>query len=380
MKTLRVAVIGAGFIGKQHVEAIRRIPGTIVIALADINEKAGEDTAKRLKIPAFYRDYKEMIEKEKPDVVHNCTPSSLHYGVNKAVISKRIPVYCEKPLTLRAEEAKELTELAEKMQVVTGVNFNYRNNVMVHEMKELIRQGRIGDPIMIYAEYLQDWLLYETDYNWRMDPAVGGESRAVADIGSHCLDLAQYVLGKEIRAVYARLIRVYPFREKAVNTAETFRKAADTEYERISVQNEDAAYIMAEFEDGMQGLFYVTQVCAGAKNALKICVSGKKASLTWEQERPDHLLIGNRDKGNEDCYAGAPYLTDYGKAYMQLPEGHPAAWTDALTNGIDDFYRKICRADYQRVSADFKTGCKIMKIVEACLKSSREERWVECGY
>lgn len=376
METLRIAVIGAGFIGKQHVEAIRRIPGMSVIALVDVNKQMGEAAAKKLNIPVFYTDYREMLEKERPDAVHNCTPSNLHYAVNMDVISAGIPIYCEKPLTLKASEAEELTALAEKMQVVTGVNFNYRNHVMVHEIKEQIRQGRIGDPIMVYAEYLQDWLLYETDYNWRMDPAIGGKSRAIADIGSHCFDLAQYVLGKNIRAVYAKLIRAYPSRKKTAGSTETFGKTSGEEYETIPVQNEDAAYIMAEFEGGMQGLFYVTQVCAGSKNGLKICVSGKRASLTWQQERPDHLLVGNRDKGNEDCYAGAGYLTDYAKAFAALPEGHPAAWTDALTNGIGDFYKKVLQPGYRRVSADFEAGCRVMKIVEACLKSDEEGRWI----
>lgn len=377
MEILKIAVVGAGFIGKQHVEAIRRIPGTSVVALVDVNEKMGKEAAVKLGIPAFYTDYEEMLIKERPDAVHNCTPSNLHYALNKAVISAGIPVYCEKPLTLGAQESKELAALAEEMQVVTGVNFNYRNHAMVHEIKEQIRQNKIGEPIMIYAEYLQDWLLYETDYNWRMDPAVGGKSRAIADIGSHCFDLAQYVLGKEIKAVYAKLIRVHPFRKKPAGSTETFGKAAGEEYEPVLIQNEDAAYIMTEFEGGLNGLFYVTQVCAGTKNGLKICVSGKKASLTWEQERPDHLSVGNRDKGNEDCYAGASYLTDYAKAFSGLPEGHPAAWTDALTNGIGDFYRKIRQPDYQRVSADFEAGHKVMKIVEACLESDREGRWVE---
>ena len=156
-----------------------------------------------------------------------------------------------------------------------------------------------------------------------MNPAAGGESRAIADIGSHCFDLAQYVLGKDITAVYAKRIRVYPFRKKPTGGTQTFEKAAGGVYETVPVENEDAAYIMAEFDGGIQGLFYVSQVCAGAKNGLKICVSGKEKSLTWEQERPDHLRIGNRDGGNEDCYAGAGYLTDYAKAFAQLPDGRP---------------------------------------------------------
>ncbi len=377
MKRLKIAVIGAGFIGKQHVEAIRRVPGTEVTALADINEKMGEEMAQNLAIPAFYTNYEEMLAKEKPDAVHICTPSSLHYTMSRDVLAAGIPVFCEKPLTLKAEEAERLTAMAENAGIVTGVNFNYRNHVMVHEIKEQIRQGGIGEPVMVYGEYLQDWLLYETDYNWRMNPAAGGESRAIADIGSHCFDLAQYVLGKNITAVYAKLIRVYPFRKKPTGGTQTFEKAAGGAYETVPVENEDAAYIMAEFDGGIQGLFYVSQVCAGAKNGLKICVSGKEKSLTWEQERPDHLRIGNRDGGNEDCYAGAGYLTDYAKAFAQLPEGHPAAWTDALTNGINDFYGKIRNPGRQAVSADFLTGARIMNIIEACLQSDREQRWVK---
>lgn len=379
MKELKTAIIGAGFIGKQHIEALRRIPGTRITAIADVNEEMGRQVMKKMCIPSCYQDYREMLLKERPDVIHNCTPSSLHYEVNKEVILSGTHIYCEKPLTLTGEEAGELTRLAAQKGVAAGVNFNYRNNVMVHEMKERIRQDAIGTPFMVYGEYLQDWLLYETDYDWRMDPALGGESRAIADIGSHCFDTAQYVLGKEIKAVYARLINLYPVRKKSLKKTETFSEAEGTQYEKVPVPSEDAAFIMAEFEDKSQALFHVTQVCAGSKNGLALTVSGKKASLRWEQERPDHLLVGYREKGNEDIYAGAQYLTDYAKPFATLPNGHPVGWADAFTNGIGSFYRHIQNPELPYVHADFSDGWKIMKIVEACLKSSRENRWIEIG-
>ena len=208
MEQIKVGIIGAGFIGKQHIEAVRRIPGLTVLALCDTNEKAGREIAQNLGIPEFYSDYREMMKNPELVSIHNCTPTNMHFEINRAALEAGKHIYCEKPLTMTVEEATELIRLAKEKHVCTGVNFNYRNNVMVHEMKDRVGRQAIGKAFMVYGEYLQDWLLFDTDYDWRMNLETGGESRAVADIGSHCFDTAQYVLGRRIKSVYANLIHL----------------------------------------------------------------------------------------------------------------------------------------------------------------------------
>lgn len=378
MKRLKVGVIGIGFIGKQHVEAIRRIPGTEVIAVSDIGPYA-EDVCKSLGIAKNYTDYKEMLENEELDVIHNCTPNGMHKEINEAAIERGIHVYSEKPLTLTSIEAEDLCNKCKSSHVKAAVNFNYRHHILVHEMKQRVASGELGEFTHLQVEYLQDWLLYDTDYDWRMDKQMGGESRVIADIGSHCFDLIQYITGQKIISVYSHLFTMYTNRKKS-NKQDTFSSAdGSQEYEEITVDTEDAAHILFRLESGFIGSVELSQICAGKKNGLKILISGNKQSVEWEQEKPDKLFIGHRDKGNETIYASHNYLTNYAKKFAVLPSGHPVGWTDAFTSGIMNFYEDIRseKEDYQKVYADFPCGYYITKIVEACLLSNKSNKWID---
>ena len=375
---IKVGVIGAGFIGKQHVEAIRRIPGTEVVAIADVSENLLEFAEKQLYIPKTYKNYMQMLQEQDIDVIHNCTPTMMHFPINKDAIAFKKHIYSEKPFTLTLQESKELVELADAGKVAAAINFNYRHNVMVHEMRERVRNGSIGKVLMVYGEYLQDWLLYETDFDWRIDPKIGGESRAIADIGSHCFDTLEYILDKKITSVYAKLMIVHDVR-KRMEKSGTFSSSKGKILEEVPVHSEDAAFIMVEFEDGTPGLVNISQVCAGKKNGLRVNISGSESSLEWNQERADRLLIGHRNIGNEDIYAGEQYLTDYARAYLALPNGHSVGWADALKNGIAAFYDSIRDESYansKQIYATFNDGLEIMRIVKACLESNLRNRWV----
>ena len=377
MKKINVCVIGTGFIGKQHIEAIRRIPGTFVAAVVDSNEAVAKSISESMGIPKYYSDYKEMLKDETIDIVHNCTPSALHYEINKEVIKSRKHVYCEKPLTLTAAESEELVQLAKEYNVSAAANFNYRHNAMVREMHERVHNGLTGKVLSVHGEYLQDWLLYDTDYDWRMDKTIGGESRAIADIGSHCFDTAQYVLGKKITSVYANLITAHKVRKKSKSQG-TFTVNNSTEFEEVKIDSEDEAYIMVKFEDGTQGLFHVSQVCAGKKNHFALNISGEKVSLEWDQERCDKLWIGKRDSGNEELFAGPQYLTGAAAAYATLPNGHSVGWADAFRNAINSYYQGIINNTYmdeKQGYTTFKEAWHVMKIVEACLESDKTGQW-----
>ncbi|MDF2568017.1 MAG: gfo/Idh/MocA family oxidoreductase, partial [Oscillospiraceae bacterium] len=314
MKTLRVGIIGTGFIGEQHVEAVRRIPGTEVAAIVDRNEDITKAASERLAVPKYYTDYRELLKDESIDVIHNCTPSSMHYAINIDAMKSGKHIYCEKPLTLDTKESSSLVEFAERYGVANGVNFNYRHNAMVQEMRERLRNQSVGKPLIIHGQYLQDWMMYDTDYNWRMDPKIGGQSRAVADIGSHCFDTSQYILGKKIVAVYAQLITVFPIR-KRYEDAGDFSDDIGKVLKEINISSEDAAFIMVKYEDNTPGLFNISQICGGKKNGLEIVLSASKASLEWQQESPDKLFIGNRDVPNEILYVDRKYLTGGAKEY-----------------------------------------------------------------
>lgn len=377
---LNVAVVGTGFIGRQHIEAIRRIPYTRIVAAADSNEAMLSQVCGELGIETYYTDYREMLDREQIHVVHNCTPSGMHFEICKEVMKRKIHVYCEKPLTLNSAESDELVALAADMDVAAGANFNYRNNAMVRQMRRMTEDGAIGRTLACHGEYLQDWLMYETDYDWRMNPELGGPSRALADIGSHCFDTMQFVLGRKITAVNANLVTVYPVRRRTERSG-TFSASGGKILGEYKVDSEDAAFVMARFEDGTQGVFNISQVCAGKKNGLMVNVSGSKAALEWHQEQSDRLLIGRRDSGNEELYVGAQYLADDVKASATLPNGHPVGWADAFRNGIQSFYDSIWDQTWNRSGfkwhATFQDACYIMKIVEACMESSRTQQWVE---
>jgi len=379
LETLNIGVIGTGFIGKQHIEAIRRIPGTNVCAIADRDEEMAKKTSELLCVPRYYTDYRKLIEDDSIDVIHNCTPSFMHLPISKEAILKGKHIYCEKPLALNTAQSYELLKVAEENNVATGVNFNYRHNAVVQEMREKVATGFLGKVLELCGEYLQDWLLYDTDFDWRLDPKMGGESRAVADIGSHCFDTAQFIMGQKIVSVYAHLMTMHPTRKRCEKSDGTFSSSRGRVIEEVAVSSEDAAFIIGKFEDGTSCLFNISQVCAGKKNGFNLTVSGSLKSLAWHQERCDMLEIGNRDEPNQILYADAKYLTGFAKSYAHLPAGHAAGWHDALTNGIRAYYESIWDGSYKNSSqhyVSFEGGHQIMKLVEACLESHKTGEWV----
>jgi len=363
MKYLQAAIVGGGFIGKHHVEAIRRIPCTKVVAVCDRTTEMAKEIAEQMGIAFFYDSVDDMLKAHPDlDVMHNCSPSNLHYEVNKKAFEAGINVLCEKPFTLHSHESEALIPLAKKMKLLGGVQYNYRHNVIVEEMKERIHRGDIGKPWFVSAEYLQDWLLFETDYNWRCDSTYGGNTRALPDIGSHCFDTMQYMLGEKIVSVLCKRYIMHP--ERMVNG------------KAVKVENEDAAIIHAKFESGLEALVRVSQVSSGTKNDFRILVEGTKQSLSWSQEQPDRLKMGNRNRANEELHADARYLTGRAKDKIKLPHGHVPGWADAFTNSIHAFYKAIRNEGDTFDYTTFEEAHHIMKITDACVKSDEMNAWV----
>jgi predicted dehydrogenase len=366
-RELRIGLIGLGLIGKQHAESIGRIPGIRLVAITEFNGNLLEEQQKYLRVNA-YSDYKEMIDKESLDVIHNCTPNFLHYEINRYALEKGIHVYSEKPLAISVEQGTELIRLAQSKGLANGVNFNYRNNAMVQDMKARMQQKDAGKCLLIHGHYLQDWLLFDTDSNWRLDTKEGGLSRALADIGSHWFDTVQVVTGKKVQSVYAQNFIAHPVRKKIIGEKTV----------NYPVETEDGGMILFEMEDGVKGSVLISQVSAGYKNQLLLSVDCEKYSMRWNQEQSDRLIIGTRESGVQEIFASPDAVDKSASRYATLPSGHPVGWADAFTNGIKEFYRSIFQNTYKEQTksyADFENGTYIMKIVDACMKSNQSGKW-----
>ena len=377
-KTLNSVIVGVGYIGKQHIEAIRRIPNTHILAVVEPDIEKAKKSAETFGIEHYYSDLDQALTLEGIDVVHICTPNYLHYPMAKKVMEKGINVFCEKPLSLTAAQAIELAELSKKHHVSSAVNHNYRANVMVREMKHRIESGAIGKPLMIFGQYVQDWLMFEDDYDWHFDPELVGPSRSIADIGTHLFDLIQFTLGQKITKLFAELVVAYPTRKKYEIVGETFSNLKAGNFEEVKVENEDGAFIIAELEDGTKVNMVISQVTGGFKNGLELTVSGSKHSVTWKQEEADRLEIGKREAGNEMIYADAKYIDKSLERFISLPNGHAVGWADAFKNSIAEFYRDLhANGENQEKSyVDFQEGAYLMKLVETALQSNQEKRWI----
>jgi predicted dehydrogenase len=381
MDTVKIGIIGTGFIGPTHIEAIRRLGFVEVVGLAESNQETAEKKAKELHIPKAYGDYREMLADPEIQVVHNCTPNHLHYSITKEIIMAGKHVLSEKPLATTVQESGELLELAKTHKVVHGVNFNYRQHAMVQQLRAMVRNEELGKVKLVHGSYLQDWLLYETDYNWRLAPESGGKSRAVADIGSHWCDTVQHVLGKKIVKVLADLATVIPVRKKAKGNTVTFGTASgQTEFEDVAINTEDYATVLLHFEDGTRGVFTVSQVSAGRKNRLSFEINGSSSSAFWDQEEPQKLWIGHRDRPNEMLLADPSLFAQDAKAFIHHPGGHNEGWPDALKNMMMNFYTFILEGKDplkdHAAFATFEDGHLSICITEAILKSNETGSWV----
>lgn len=376
---IKAVIVGAGMMGVQHTLALRRLPSVEVVGICDPVCPDIQKKAEELEIPRAYRDYEKMLEELKPDVVHNCTPNSEHYKVSREALARRIAVYSEKPLAVSVAQAEELTALARKNRVPNGVNFNYRSNAMVREVRARLRSGEPGKVLLVHGSYLQDWLMYEEDFNWRVDSKIGGASRAVADIGSHWFDTIQMVLDTRIEAVYAKLITVYGERRKPSAEVGTFAESVGSGSESVRVDTEDAGFIMMRFEGGVYGNLVLSQVSGGYKNAMGFSVDCANCSLRWEQETPDRIVVGDRRVGETTILSAVGGNTGDANAYTSLPGGHPVGWADALANNIGLFYRALREGtgmEAEQEYADFASATQIMRLIDACLESNGKDTWV----
>ena len=361
---LRMGIVGAGFVGVHHVDAVRRLGFVDIDAVAASSPESARQKAEMLGARRSFGDWRALVADPGIDVVHIAAPNHLHVPIAAAALSHGKHVVCDKPLAPTAAEARALWDVARSSYRVAAVTFNYRGSALVQHARELIATGEAGPLHYVHGAYLQDWLLTPTDFSWRLEPDKGGESSAMADIGTHWCDLVEHVTGLRIESVLADLSTVVSQRQRGPGG------------EVFAVRSEDLATVLIRFAGGARGCVSIGQVCAGHKNDLWFEASGQTASLRWHQERQNELWIGRREGGATVLPNDPVQLAPAARMYARLPGGHQEGWSDAFFNVVRDIYRVIAadpgaRIPLPRTFATFEDGYRAASIVEAVLDSHR---------
>jgi predicted dehydrogenase len=378
MTNIGVGVVGTGFIGVVHVEALRRL-GIDVRGVVGSSVERAEAKAQQLGLHV-YASYDEMLADPSVAAVHITTPNYLHVPQVKAAIAAGKHVICEKPLAMTSAESAELLALAQERGIVHAVNFNIRFYPICQQARAQVAAGELGDCYIIQGSYLQDWLLLPTDWNWRLEPELGGDLRAVADIGSHWLDLLTFITGRRVEAVMADLHTFIPVRQKPTRPIDTFTGKEMTAAETVAqpIHTEDYASILLRFDGGARGVLTVSQVSAGRKNRLSFEIDGAKSALAWDSERPEELWIGRRETHNGALLRDPSLLAPSARATTDYPGGH--------AEGFPDTFKQLYRAVYRAIAAGrpppqpdyptFADGHEELLLGEAIAQSAREGRWI----
>jgi predicted dehydrogenase len=373
--TIRAGIVGFGFIGPHHVEAMRRLGFVQVVAVCSKRPGVTRQKAGRLLIPKVYDSWDQLIADPEIDVVDIVTPTNLHYAVAMAAIKRGKHVIVDKPLALSAAQAQEMALAASEAGVVNAVTFNYRYNPVVQQARVMIGRGDAGEIHLIHGHYLQEWLLYDTDYSWRLDPEIAGEAAMVADAGSHWFDLVEHVTGLRIRSVLSELRTMLKHRRRPLGSHENLADVVEVEIEDYEVRVPDLGSALLRFDNGASGSFLTTSMCAGHKNDLRFEIHGSKASMAWVQEEPNRLWIGKRGEPDRVIIKDPDLLDPSVRHYAALPGGHNEAWPDAFKNTMANIFEFIASGQDPR-SADgiqfptFESGRRVAAIAEALLAST----------
>jgi predicted dehydrogenase len=373
LKRLKMGLVGPGFIAAQHIEAVRRLGDVDVVALAGSSVDSARRRAAEWCVDRAYGDYRDLIADPDVDVVHNTTPNHLHLEVSLAALTARKHVISDKPLSDSAAHSRALWDAARRAGVAHVVTFNYRGNPLVQQARSMVSGGELGPLCYVHGQYLQDWLADERVYSWRLDPARGGSSSALRDIGSHWCDLAEHVTGSRIEAVLADLGTVVAQREVSPAAGGTFSRAASAGRRKVRIRSEDLATVLLRFRGGAKGCVAIGQVLPGHKNDLQLEVCGRKASVRWLQERQNELWVGRFGQPSSVIGKDPSILSADAARYAHLPAGHQEAWADAFRNVIADAYQWIregARAQARPAAlATFADGYRSDVLVEAMLAS-----------
>ncbi len=380
MTKIKVGVVGTGFIGPAHIEALRRLPNVEVAALCEVTSELAAAKAAQLGIARSYT-FDELLQQEDIQVVHICTPNFLHYSQSKAALLAGKHVVCEKPLAKDLHEAEELVELAAQTGLVNAVHFNLRYYPLARQMKAMQEKGELGEVYSIMGSYLQDWLFYETDYSWRLEPDKSGNSRAIADIGSHLMDIIEYITGLKTVEVFADFNIIHKTRKKPLKPVETYsgKMLQPEDYADIDITTEDHANVLLRFNNGNRGVITVSQVSAGRKNQLKLEIAGSKQTFAWNSEAPNELWIGKRDGNNQVLMRDPSLVHPEVRSIITFPGGHNEGFADTSKQMFKEVYAAV-EAGKMPENPTFPTfadGYRELLICEKILESNQKQAWVQ---
>jgi len=379
MHTIRTAIIGAGFMGPAHTEALRRL-GIEVAGILGVDEAESTKSAQKLGLPRAYLSYTEVLKDKNVHAVHITTPNRLHFQMARDALKAGKHVLCEKPLAMNTRETAALVDLAKKCKLAAAVNYNLRFYPLCLQAREMVQENQLGKIHSIVGSYVQDWLLYPTDYNWRILAEEGGNLRAIADIGTHWLDMVQFITGLKVVSLCADLLTVHPVRKRPKGEVESFsgkvQKIQATE--DIAVTTEDGGAILLRFDNGAKGTLFVSQISAGRKNCLRYEISGGKSAIFWDSELPNEMWIGHRDQPNEKLLKDPGLLSEAVRPFIGYPGGHNEGYPDTFKQLFRAFYSYISKGDY-KAKPSFPTlldGHREVALCEAIAKSHKKNGWV----
>lgn len=383
MSRIRTAVIGTGFMGRVHLEALRRVENVDVVEIAATSQDKAKAAAAGFNVLNATGDWQDVLRDPSIDAVHIATPNVSHFPIAKAALEAGKHILCEKPLAMSVTEAQALTDLAASKKLRGGLNHNLRYYPMVQQMRRMREAGAFGEILVVQGTYSQDWMLYESDWNWRVDPKVSGPSRVMADIGSHFFDMAEHVTGLKVTEVCSDLQIFWPTRKQPQGGGESFsgKLGASGATVDTKIETEDfgaTLFRMAKNgKDQARGTMTASQVSAGRKNGLVLEIYGTKGGATWRQECPEELWLGHRDAPNQILLKDPSLLNEAARGFADYPGGHAEGYPDTFKQLFRRFYASIADASLAPDYPVLADGLRQMKILDAELASHKSRAWVD---
>lgn len=379
MKRIKAAIVGTGFMGKVHTENVRRLGNVEVAAVVGSRPETARKFADANGIPVATSNLKDVLDDKEIQAVHICTPNVDHYPMSLAAIEAGKAVLCEKPLTMNVDEARKLVDAAKAKNAVNCVQHNLRYYPVVQQMRQMIAAGDLGDILIVQGTYSQDWLLYDTDWNWRLDAKSNGKLRVMGDIGTHWMDMIQHLTALPITALCADLAIFHKQRKRPKGSVETFsgKKAVTQDLESFPIDTEDFGAVLLHLGDRARGAFTVSQMSAGRKNRFAFEIFGTKAGVSWDQETPDLLWIGHRNEPNQLIVKDASLFYPAAAAFADLPGGHSEGYDDSHKQVFKRFYARVADPSAPIDYPTFEDGLRGMILLEKVAESDAKKAWVK---
>jgi predicted dehydrogenase len=387
MRKIRCGIIGFGFVGPHHLDAMRRLGFVEVTTICTQHVDQAGEKARRFHVPKACGDYHDLLDDPEIEVVDVVTPTHLHHPIALAALAKGKHVIVDKPLALTAGEAREMMVAARQTRKVAAVTFNIRYNPVLQQARVMAQRGELGRIHLLQGHYLQEWLLHDTDFSWRLEPEKCGPTAMIAEAGAHWFDLSQHVSGLRIVRLRTELSTTMRIRKKPrARFTEAFATGVPLDTEDFPVNVPDLGFVVVEYDNGARGIFTTSSMCAGRKNDLRLEINGARASMEWRQERPNELWVGRRDEPNQTLLKDPSLFEESVRSYAALPGGHNEGWSGAFRNLMRSIFSFIAEGR-DPATADgvafptFQTGYQINCITDAILRSHRAGgAWVEVDY